>query len=86
MTLSITKLCYYADSHCAECRNLFIGMLNVVMLSVIRLNVFILSVMAPRQKLTLVGSAYSTRIGFGLSLKILNKAGKACLGQTQKLI
>ncbi len=38
-----------AECHCAECRNLFIGMLsvirlNVVMLSVIRLNIVMLSV------------------------------------------
>jgi len=41
------KLCHYA-----ECRDLFIGMLNVIMLSVvmlsaIRLNVVMLSIMAP---------------------------------------
>jgi hypothetical protein len=44
MTLSIMKLCHYAECHCAECRDLFIGMLNVVMLSVVRLNVVMLSV------------------------------------------
>jgi hypothetical protein len=32
---------------CAEYRNLFIDMLNVVILSVIRLNVFMVSVVAP---------------------------------------
>jgi hypothetical protein len=32
---------------CAEYRNLFIDMLNVVRLSVIRLNVFMVSVVAP---------------------------------------
>ncbi len=45
MALSITKICHYAE--CAECRDLFIGMLNVVMLSVVRLNVVRLSVVAP---------------------------------------
>jgi hypothetical protein len=48
----ITKLCHYAEWHCAECCNLFLGMLNVIMLSVvllnvIRLNVVMLSVVAP---------------------------------------
>ncbi len=47
MTLSMMKLCHYPEFHCAECRNLFIGMLNVIMLSVVRLNVFMLSVVAP---------------------------------------
>ncbi len=46
------KLCHYAEYHCADCRDLFIGMPNVVMLSVImlsvvRLNVVMLSVVAP---------------------------------------
>ncbi len=44
MTLSITKLCHYAEYHCAECRDLFIGMLNVFIITVIRLNVIMLSV------------------------------------------
>ncbi len=35
MTLSITKLCHYAEWHCAERQDLFIGMLNVVILSVV---------------------------------------------------
>jgi hypothetical protein len=35
MTLCTTKLCYYAEWHCAESRNLFIGMRNVVTLNVI---------------------------------------------------
>ncbi len=52
MTLSITKLFHYAECHCAECRDLFIGMLNAIMLSVnmlsiIRVNVVRLSVVAP---------------------------------------
>jgi hypothetical protein len=52
MTLSITKLCQYAECHCAECLDLFIHMLNVVMLSdimlsVVRLNVVMLSVVTP---------------------------------------
>jgi len=57
MTLSITKLCHYAESYCAECRDLFIGMLSVVRLSVIRLSVARLDVVrlrvvAPFQTLT----------------------------------
>jgi hypothetical protein len=43
MTLSIAKLCHYA-----ECRDLFIGMLNVVMVSVIMLSVIRLSVVECR--------------------------------------
>jgi len=39
MTLSITKLCHYAERHYAECHVLFTIMLSVVMLSVIMLNV-----------------------------------------------
>jgi len=38
------KLCHYAECHSAECLDLFIGMLNVIMLSAIRLNVVMLSV------------------------------------------
>jgi hypothetical protein len=62
MTLSVMRLCHYAERHCAECRDLFIGMLNVILLnvvllsvimlcvillSVVKLNVIILSVTAP---------------------------------------
>jgi len=32
MTLSITKLCHYAECYCAECRDLFVGMLHFIML------------------------------------------------------
>jgi hypothetical protein len=39
-------LCRYAVCHCAECSELFIVMLNVIMLSVM-LNVVMLSVVAP---------------------------------------
>ncbi len=47
MTLSINDTqhktlsteCYYADYHYAECRDLFIVMLNAIMLSVVMLNV-----------------------------------------------
>ncbi len=35
MTLSIAKLCHYPECQCAECRDLFIDMLSVVMLSVV---------------------------------------------------
>jgi hypothetical protein len=34
-------LCCYAESHCAECRDLFIVMLSVVMLNVIMLSVVV---------------------------------------------
>jgi hypothetical protein len=34
MTLSITARIYYAESHYAECHELFIVMLNVIILSV----------------------------------------------------
>ncbi len=52
MTLTIMKLCRYAECHCADYRNLFIGMLSVVrlsviMLSVVMLNVVMLNVVAP---------------------------------------
>jgi hypothetical protein len=39
------KLCQYAECLCAECRDLYIGMLNVVILSVV-----MLSVVAPQDK------------------------------------
>ncbi len=41
------KLCQYAECHCAERRDLFIGLLNVVVLIVVRLNVIMLSGVAP---------------------------------------
>jgi hypothetical protein len=44
MTLSIKKLCHYPECLCAGCRDLFIGMLNVIRLSVVRLNVVRLNV------------------------------------------
>ncbi len=44
MTLSIMKLCHYAECHCAEGCDLFFGMINVIILSVIRLNVIRLNV------------------------------------------
>ncbi len=57
MTLGITTLCHYGEWLCAECRILFIVMLNVVllivamqsviMLSVIMLSVVMQSVVAP---------------------------------------
>ncbi len=47
MTLSITKLCHYAECYCVDCRDLLIGMLNVIMLSAVRLNVVMLSVVEP---------------------------------------
>ncbi len=46
MTASITTFCikcHYDHCHCAECHNLFIVMLNVIMLSDIMLNVITLS-------------------------------------------
>ncbi len=46
MTLSTTMLCYYA-----ECRVLFIIMLNVIMQSVIMLSGIILTVVAPNNDL-----------------------------------
>jgi hypothetical protein len=39
MTLSITKLCHYAERHYAECHVLFTIMLNVIMTSVIMMSV-----------------------------------------------
>ncbi len=68
MTLSITKLCHYAEYHCAECRGLFIGMLNVIMLSVVMLSVVMLSVVmlgvvAPCKILKLVLKFCSTFVG-----------------------
>jgi hypothetical protein len=42
-TLYRVPLCYYY----AECRNLFIVMLNVIVLCAVMLNVIMLSVMAP---------------------------------------
>ncbi len=59
MTLSITKLCPYAECYCAECRDLFIVMLSVIMLSVVvlsvaMLNVVMLSVVAPYHCATFV--------------------------------
>ncbi len=58
MTLSIMKLFHYTECHCAECRDLLIGMLNVVMLSVVRLNivrlnVIMLTVVAPQGHVTI---------------------------------
>ncbi len=44
MTLIIMRLFHYAECHCAECRDLFIIVLNVVMLRVVQLNVVMLRV------------------------------------------
>jgi len=44
MTLGITIICYNAECHYAECLDIFIVMLNVIMLSVVILNVIMLSV------------------------------------------
>jgi hypothetical protein len=44
MTLSITTLNRYGECHSAECRVLFIVMLNVIILNVFMLNVIILNV------------------------------------------
>ncbi len=44
MTLNITMLCHYAEFCCAECHDLFIDMLNIIILSVVMLNVVMLSV------------------------------------------
>jgi len=49
VTLSIMKLCHYVECHCAKCRNLFIGMLNVVKMSLIIPNVVMLSVVTPNK-------------------------------------
>ncbi len=56
-------LCHYAECHCAEFLDLFIGMLNVsmmgvimqnvVMLGVVRQNVVMLSVVAPSARFKL---------------------------------
>jgi hypothetical protein len=43
MTLSITKLCFFADGNFAEC-HVFFTMLNVIMLSVVMLNVVKMSI------------------------------------------
>ncbi len=32
-------LCHYAESHCAECRIVFISMLNDIMLNVVMLSI-----------------------------------------------
>ncbi len=40
-------LWHYVECSCAECRNLFIVMLNVIIPSVVMLNVVILSIVAP---------------------------------------
>jgi hypothetical protein len=39
MTLNITKLCRNAECRCAYYRNLFIVMLNVILLSFVMLNI-----------------------------------------------
>ncbi len=44
MTLSVTTLSHYAGGHCAECRDLFTVILNVIMLSVVMPSVVMLSV------------------------------------------
>ncbi len=44
MTLSITTHFRYVECHCAECRNLFIVMPNVIMLSVVMMSVAMLTV------------------------------------------
>jgi hypothetical protein len=44
-----TTLCYYAESHHAECRILLIVVLSVVMLRVIIQNVVVLSAVTPVQ-------------------------------------
>jgi hypothetical protein len=46
MTLSI-PISRYIDSQYAECHILFIFMLNAIMATVVKLNVFMLSVVAP---------------------------------------
>ncbi len=47
MTLGISIKCYYSERHYAECRIIFIVMLNVLMLCVSMLNVVMLSVVSP---------------------------------------
>jgi hypothetical protein len=34
-TLNIITLCHYTECHCAECRDLFIVIMNVIMLGVV---------------------------------------------------
>jgi hypothetical protein len=46
-TLSIMKLCRYVECHCSECLNLFIGMVNVIVLSAVMLSDVMPSVVAP---------------------------------------
>jgi hypothetical protein len=54
MTLSIMKPCHNAEWHCAECRNLFIVGLNVIMQSVVAPAECILAVSFGRVSLSLV--------------------------------
>jgi hypothetical protein len=56
------KLCHDGENHYAECRNLFIGMLNVVLLSVI-----MLSIVRPNDvklSVELIPSAHLTNTSF----------------------
>ncbi len=47
MTLSITTLCNYAERQFAECRVLFLALLNVILLSFNMMNVIMPSVVMP---------------------------------------
>jgi len=51
MTLNIATLCRYAVYQYAECRILFISMLNAIIQSVVMLRVDILAVLRPLEKL-----------------------------------